>query len=141
MSTTSKHASAYRHRFSSQDNKTFSPSSEESSQFMSENTFNFIRLFDFDADADRVDRRLDKDLFVLVACYMQWIQNDFGRCPEVSMTWRGEGYFASISGTLCRSTTWLEKFSRHNAAVKLARTQFRYGRSVFAYKRHQHERF
>ena len=34
---------------------------------------------------------------------------------------------------LCRSTTWLEKFSRHNAAVRLARTQLRYGRSVFDY--------
>jgi hypothetical protein len=43
-----------------------------------------------------------------------------------------EDYLASISGTLCRSTTWLEKFSRHSAAVKLALTQFRYGRSVFA---------
>ena len=44
------------------------------------------------------------------------------------------GYFASISGMLCRSTTWLEKFSRHNAAVRLARTQFRYGRRVLDYK-------
>src|SRR5271170_2145957 len=34
---------------------------------------------------------------------------------------------------LCRSTTWLEKFSRHNAAVRLARTQFKYGRRVLDY--------
>jgi hypothetical protein len=47
---------------------------------------------------------------------------------------RGESYFASISGMLCRSTIWLEKFSRHNAAVRLARTQFRYGRNVLDYE-------
>src|SRR5271170_8288146 len=57
----------YRNRFPSQDDKTLCPSSEESSQFMSEDTFNFIRLFDFDAYADRVDGRLDKHLFVLIA--------------------------------------------------------------------------
>ena len=43
-------------------------------------------------------------------------------------------YFASTSGMLCRSTTWLEKFSRHSAAVRLALTQFKYGRSVFDYE-------
>ena len=80
---------AYRNRFPSQDDKTLCPSSEESSQFMSEDTFNFIRLFDFDANADRVDGRLDKHLFVLIAGYMQWIQDNFRRCPEVNMIWRG----------------------------------------------------
>jgi len=97
-----------------------------------EDTFNVIRLFDFDANADRVDGRFDKDLFILVSSNVHWIQNNFGRCPEISALEKEGRYFASTSGTLCRSTTWLEKFSRHNAAVKLARTQFKYGRSVFA---------
>ena len=49
---------------------------------MSQNTFNIIGLFDFDADADRVDGGFDKDMFVLVTRDMHWIQNYFGRCPE-----------------------------------------------------------
>lgn len=56
-----------------------------------------------------------------------WLVVDLG-------AWVGGRYFASISGMLCRSTTWLEKFSRHRAAVRLARTQFRYGRKVLDYK-------
>lgn len=76
---------AYRYRFSSQDDKTLCPSSEESSQFVSENPFNVIRLFDFDANADGVNGRFDKDLFVLVASDVHWIQNDFGRSPGISL--------------------------------------------------------
>ena len=34
-------------------------------------------------------------------------------------------YLASISGLLCLSTTWEEKFSRHKAAVREERTAFR----------------
>lgn len=39
-------------------------------------------------------------------------------------------YLTSTSGLLCRSTTCEEKFSRHSAACSVARTAFRYGRSV-----------
>ena len=74
----------YRNRFPSQDDKTLCPSSKESSQFMSQNAFNVIRLFDFDANADGVDGRFDKDLFILVASDVHWIQNDFGRRPDVN---------------------------------------------------------
>jgi len=49
-----------------------------------ENTFNVIRLFDFDANADRVNGRFDKDLFVLISSNVHWIENNFGRRPEIS---------------------------------------------------------
>ncbi len=42
-------------------------------------------------------------------------------------------YLTSTSGLLCRSTTWLSKFSRHIAAVREARTAFRYGLRVAAW--------
>lgn len=35
---------------------------------------------------------------------------------------------ASISGTLCRSDAWEAKFERERAAVRVDRTQERYGR-------------
>src|SRR5271170_7319661 len=57
----------------------------------------------------------------------------------MTVTRKGSVYFASTSGMLCRSTTWLEKFSRHNAAVRLARTQFKYGRRVLDYNLHQYQ--
>lgn len=39
-------------------------------------------------------------------------------------------HLTSTSGLLCRSTTWEEKFSKHRAAWRVARTAFRYGRKV-----------
>ena len=97
-----------------------------------------VCLFDFDTDANRVDGRFDQHLFVLIAGDAHWIQNDLRGRPYVRIPDKEgdkrESYFASISGMLCRSTTWLEKFSRHNAAVRLARTQFRYGRNVLDYE-------
>ena len=63
------------------------------------------------------------------------ISGDVLQVSETYTYWKGRGlYLASTSGMLCRSTTWLEKFWRHNAAVRLARTQFKYGRSVFDYQ-------
>ena len=40
---------------------------------------------------------------------------------------------ASISGLLCLSTTWDEKFWSVNAAVRVLLTALRYGRSVLDY--------
>ena len=101
---------------------------------MSKDAFYIIGLFDFDADADCIDRGLDQDLLILVAGDMHWIQDDLSRGsgPLAGKSDKEGRYLASTSGMLCRSTTWLEKFSRHSAAVRLARTQLRYGRSVFA---------
>lgn len=125
---------SYRHRFPSQNNKILCSSGKESCQLMCENPFNVISLFDFNTDSNCVDGRFNEDLLILIPGNVHWIQNDFRWRPfnqPGQKLWRGISYFASTSGMLCRSTTWLEKFSRHNAAVRLARTQFRYGRSVF----------
>jgi hypothetical protein len=106
-----------------------------------QNPLNVIGLLDLDADADRVDRRFNQHLFIFIAGNVNWIQHNFRRCSVTSTIEQsgrlcgigeGSGYFASISGMLCRSTTWEEKFSRQSAAVSEARTQLKYGRSVFA---------
>ena len=118
----------YRHRLPPKNDKILSATSEESSQLVRQNPLDIIGLFDFDADADRVDRRFNQHLFVFITGDVHWIQHDFRRCPEYQQK-EGSGIggadFASISGMLCRSTTWDEKFSRQRAAVRLARTQFR----------------
>ena len=125
----------YRHGFPSQNDKILCPSSEESCQFVCQDPFNIVRLFDFDTNPYWVDGWLNEDLFVLIASYMQWIQDDLRGGSVISrVAMNSNMYLASTSGILCRSTIWLEKFSRHNAAGKLARTQFRYGRSVFDYE-------
>jgi hypothetical protein len=90
---------------------------------VSENPFNIICLFNFDAETYRVDGRLYENLFILVAGNVHWVQDDFRGGSAISGL--ETGYLASISGMLCRSTTWLEKFSRHKAAVRLARTQLK----------------
>ena len=46
---------------------------------MCKDAFYIIGLFDFDADADCIDRGLDQDLLILVAGDMHWIQDDLGR--------------------------------------------------------------
>ena len=40
---------------------------QESCKFMAEYPFDLVCLFDFDANADRVDRGLDKDSFVFIS--------------------------------------------------------------------------
>lgn len=63
--------------------------------------------------------------FLHVMCMVRRI------CVLYSM--RSFAYPDSISGVLCLSATWEEKFSKHKAAVKVERTAVRYGRSVLDY--------
>ena len=46
---------------------------------MTQDPLNLVRLLDLDADADRVDARLDQDPLVLVACDRQGRQENLGR--------------------------------------------------------------
>ena len=66
----------YQHRFPSQNDKIFSTSSEESCQLVCQDPFNIICLLDFDTNPYRVDGWLNEDLFILIAGYMHWIQDD-----------------------------------------------------------------
>ena len=65
---------------------------------MCKDAFYIIGLFDFDADADCIDRGLDQDLLILVAGDMHWIQDDLGR---------GSDRLAGKSDKIRRGDTWL----------------------------------
>lgn len=58
---------------------------------MSENPFNIVCLFNFDAETYGVDGRLYENLFVLVASNVHWVQDDFRRGSAISgletVTW------------------------------------------------------
>lgn len=52
---------------------------EEAGELVDENVLNLVCLLDLDADADRVDARLDEDALVFVARNRQRSEEDFGR--------------------------------------------------------------
>lgn len=56
-----------RNRFSPQDKERLGSHFQESSKLVDEQVLNLVGLLDLDADADRVDARLDQDSLVLVA--------------------------------------------------------------------------
>lgn len=120
-------------------------------------------LFDGDADPHRVDGALDQDFLLIVAADHHRLQKQLFAAPAdrhhigrvrfpksgTSRLWLSSidvnlraftlsaplTHLTSTSGLLCRSTTWEEKFSKHRAACRVARTAFRYGRRVAVWKR------
>lgn len=53
---------------------------QEARELVDEDVLNLVGLLDLDADAHRVDARLDEDPLVLVAGHRQGRQEDLGRC-------------------------------------------------------------
>jgi hypothetical protein len=64
----------YLDRFPPENEKSFGSLGEESCEFVDKNVLDFVGLLDFDAYADAVDTRLNKDLLMLVSGHRQWIQ-------------------------------------------------------------------
>lgn len=53
---------------------------------MSQDTLDFVRLLDFDADSYRVHGRLDEHAFVLISRDGKGIKQDFLGCPMGRLT-------------------------------------------------------
>lgn len=65
-------------RFPPQDEEGLTPLGEETGELVDQNVLDLVRLLDPDADADRVDGRLDQDSLVLIARNGQGRQEDLG---------------------------------------------------------------
>ncbi len=64
-------------RLPPQHKESLSPLGQESGEFVDEDMFNLICLFDLDADTDTVDAWFDEDSFILVSCHGQGVQENF----------------------------------------------------------------
>lgn len=65
--------------FSAEDDEAFGSLHEEAGELVSQDAFDFVGLFDTDADADRIDTGLDEDLFALVAGDRKRLEQYFAR--------------------------------------------------------------
>lgn len=64
------------------DDETFGAHRHEARKLVTEDPLSLICLLDLDAQSDRVDRRLDQYALGFRTRNDQWVQQDFGRCPE-----------------------------------------------------------
>ena len=104
----------YRHRLPPKNDKILSATSEESSQLVRQNPLDIIGLFDFDADADRVDRRFNQHLFVFSTGDVHWIQHDFRRCPKHQQK-EGERYSGGMTLLLFQGRCVVLRLGRRNS--------------------------
>jgi hypothetical protein len=70
----------YRNRLPPQNDEILGSSREEARQLVSQDPFDIVCLFDFDANPYRIDRRLNQDLFIFIAGYMHRVEDDLGGC-------------------------------------------------------------
>lgn len=74
--------STYSDRLSSENDEILGSHHHEASEFMTQDAFNVILLLDLDAHTNRIHRRLDENLLLLIAGDDEWIEEDFARCTE-----------------------------------------------------------
>ena len=74
---TEERTSTYLYRFSPQNHKTLRPLHHEPRELVTQNPLNFIRLFNPDADPDRVHRGFNKHPFIFVSGDCEGIEEDF----------------------------------------------------------------
>ena len=68
----------YLNGFSSHDEKLFSTLCHETGELFTKNGFNFISLFNFDADSHRVDGTFNQNPFVCVTANDESVHQKFG---------------------------------------------------------------
>lgn len=72
-------------RFPPQNKKVLSSLRQEPRKLVHQDMLNLIRLLDLDADADRVDARLDEHSFILVPGHCQRVQQHLRRLPGLDL--------------------------------------------------------
>lgn len=65
------------HRYSSHDNELLGSLHQKTSEFVTQNDFNFIGLLDTNTHAGRIDGRFNQAFLVLIAADQNRIQNQF----------------------------------------------------------------
>ena len=70
----------YWYWLSSQDNETLCTLGHEPGEFVGQDTLDFVRLLDLNADSHRVHGGFDEDAFVFISRDGQGIKQDFLRC-------------------------------------------------------------
>lgn len=73
----------YIDRFSSKNDELLSTQHKKTHKTIDQQLIEIIHLLDFDRDANRIDRTLDKSLFVLRSRKKNWLQHEFLGSPTL----------------------------------------------------------